>query len=182
MTTRSRAPRRERVFVTTEIALTLTAAGTSTAGQQISNQCTSDLESRTGRNARAVTIGRVWVTGLWFTTAVVTTPVLIGLSLGMGVFTQSTDVADFPNVASHLGDWFVHRTWRLTDRGAATVNPTPLQPEDAPGNSAGFQIDNRSQRKLGRFSNDLFLVIQKDIATEEDIQFHSDVTVMWILD
>ena len=180
MTTRNRAPRRERVFTTTEIALTLAAGNVSGASQQISNQMTSDFESRTGRTARDITVGRVWITGLWFTLATVTTPVLIGLALGMGIFTEGIDAGDFPDLQSHQGDWFVHRTWRLTDRTSATANPTPLDPDDNVGNSASISIDNRSMRKLGRQSDDLFLVITKDVVTEENIQLHCDVTVMWL--
>ncbi len=181
MTTRYRAPRKERVFVTTEIALTLTAASTSTASQQVSNQMTSDLENRLGRTARGVTIARIWVNGIWFTNAIVTTPVVMGLSMGIGIFTQNADAADFPDLAAHQGDWMLHHTWRLTDRGAATTSPTLLFPQDSPGNSSGFGLDNRSMRKLSKVSEDLYIVIQKDIATEENIQLHCDVTCMWLV-
>ena len=176
---RPQVPRMAKVFTTTEVALTLVAANISVSSQQLTNQMTSDYESLTGKAARNVSVGRVWVTGLWFTLAVVSTPVLMGLSMGMGIFTQNTDAGDFPDLATHKGDWFLHRTWRLTDRGSATANPTPLQPEDSPGNSSGFGIDNRTGRKIPRQSDDLFLMIQKDIATEENIQLHCDVTVMW---
>jgi len=181
MTTRTRAPRRERMFTTTEVALTLVAGNAGGASQQATNQMTSDFETRSGRSARGVTIGRIWVHGMWFTLAVVSTPTLMGLSMGMGIFTGGIDVGDFPDLATHTGDWMLHRTWRLTDRASATTFPIPLEPQQGGGNSSQIAIDNRSQRKLGRTSEDLFLVIAKDIATEENIQLHVDVTVMWLL-
>ncbi len=56
-------PRRDRMFITTEVALTLVAADISTNSQQITNQISSDFETRTGRTLRGATVGRTWVTG-----------------------------------------------------------------------------------------------------------------------
>ncbi len=171
------APRRERVIVTTEVALTLVAGNINEASQQVTNQVTNDLEARLGRTARNATVGHVWVNGLWFTQAIVTTGVLIGLNFGMGIFSAGMDAGDFPALQAHVGPWFVHRNWRLIDRVSATAIPTPLDPDEA----AIIDIDNRSMRKLGRVNDEVFVVIQKDVVTEENIQFHSDVTVLWIL-
>ena len=175
------APRMDRVFTTTEVAMTIVAGNISVASQQFSNGMSSSFETRTGRSLRNATVGRVWVNGLWFTLAIVTTPVLMGLSMGMGVFSAGMDLGDFPDLATHRGDWMLHRTWRLTDRNAATANATPLEPQHGSENSASIAIDNKSMRKIRRESDELFIVVQKDIATEENIQCHVDVTVMWLV-
>ena len=174
-----RAPRMEKLFTTTEVALTLVAGNISITSQQSTNQITSDFEARSGRQARGITPIRQWVTGLWFTQAVVTNPVVIGLAIGMGIFSSGIDSQDFPDLATHTGEWFYHRTWRLTDRGITTSQPTLLTPSDNPANGSSFSHDNRTGRKIQRVSQELFLVIQKDVATEENIQFHADITVMW---
>ncbi len=178
---RSRSERRERIFTTTETALTLTAAGTSISGQQISQQTSADFELRTGRTLRNATVARIWINGLWFTVAAVTTPVIIGLVIGMGVFQESLDAGDFPDLSIHKSSWMLHRTWRLTELDSSDTLPRPLFPNAGSGNSCQIVLDNRSMRRIERDGEKLFLVIQKDIATEEAIQFHVDVTVMWLL-
>ncbi len=184
MTMRTRrvsAERMDRLFITTEIALTLAAGNISSASQQITNQIGSDFVTRTGRNLHHATVGRVWINGLWFTLAVVTTPVVIGLSMGLMVVQTSLDAGDFPALAIHQGDWFMHRTWRLTDRFSQTTDPTPLDPSEPGVNSGSIAIDNKSKRKIKNVSETVFLVIQKDVVTEENIQLHVDVTTMWLI-
>ncbi len=160
--------------------MTLVAGNIGAASQQFSNQITADLESRLGRTAQNVTAARVWINGLWFTTAIVSTPVLIGLTLGMGIFTSRIDAGDFPNISTHDGDWMVHRTWRLIDNQSTVITPIQLQPVFGE-NSSQIAIDNRSMRKILRDTDRLFIVIEKDVVTEETIQLHCDVTVMWLL-
>ncbi len=174
-----RVPRLEKVFTTTEVAMTLAAGNTGQNSQQATNQVTADFEAITGRQAFNITPMRQWVTGLWFTLAVVTTPVVIGLTMGMGIFSAQIDVTDFPNLSTHRGDYFLHRTWRLTDRFAQTTDPTPLDPSEPGVNSGSIAIDNKTSRKLRRTDQEIFIVIEKDVVTEENIQLHVDVTVMW---
>ena len=181
MTTRNRAPRRGRVFTTTQVSLTLVAGDISTASQQSTNQMTSDFETRTGRLARGVTVARIWIRAFYFTLAVITAPSLAQYSLGMGIFTQGIDNGDFPDVDGHVGDWMVHDARTLTDLAISTA-PTPLVPNDGSGAGSSVVIDNRSMRKLPRVSDDLFLVLQKASTTEDNIQFRAAVTVMWLVD
>jgi len=174
--------RKDRMFVTTEVALTLVAANQSVASQQLTNQLNSDAESRAGRSSRGMTVARIWVRGFYFTLAVVTTPVVIGVQLGVGIYPSGIDVGDFPNVAAHAGDWMLHDTRRLHDSASLTVAPTLLEPQEVATGGAVLDLDNKSMRKIRKANDELFVVLQKDGVTEENIQFHADFTVMWLLD
>ena len=184
MTMRNRnrisVPKREPVFTTTLISLTLVAANISVASQQANNQVTNDLETRLGRTARGATITRIWVRGVYHTLAVVSALVIGDYQIGMGVFPEGMDAGDFDDLASHEGNWMLHDSRTLADTSSVTTFPILLVPANVESGSA-VNLDNRSQRKLERKGDDLWFVMQKSAATEENIQFRGTVTVLWKL-
>ncbi len=171
---------REPVFTTVGAAFVLVAANAGISSQENAD-LTTELESRLAAASRNVTAVRVWINGLYFTQAAVTTPVVSEYSMGVYVAPSRTDDGDFPNVGNHEGSPMLHEARRLVDL-ASTASITTLHPQSAgDNNGSSVRLTTRAKRKLQRTDDHLFLVLQKSLATEENIQFTCSVTVMWLL-
>jgi len=182
MTMRNRrvvAPRKGRFWTTATTTLTLAAAAVGGASQK-SFIISSVFVTNTGRNVYNVTLSRLFLRGLYHTIAIVTTPVVVGVTLGVGVFAQNIDDIDFPNLASHAGNWMLHDVRQLREREAGNAVPNPMEPT---GTLAGSNVDlvGSSMRKIGNVQDVPFLVLEKDVATEEDILLKVSITALWLL-
>ncbi len=167
------------MFTTTNVAFTLVAGDTGVASQESNISISSDFETKSGRSLRGVTLARLWVRGLYFTQAVVTTPVVSSYFMGVGIFTQGVDDGDFPNLETHDGDWMLHDARVLIDTSVST-DANALNPE-APAAGSNVVIDNRSMRKIMRDTEAVFVVMQKGSVTEDNILWKGEITAMWLL-
>ncbi len=184
MTMRNRAPRalrKDPIFITSRMTFTVPAAGTTVAdgGLFSSIQASTDFETRTGRTLRNATIARIWLHGLYTTSAVVTTPQQSGLFLGAIVLTEKVEDVDFPELQDHAGDWMLHDARNLL-QVATTALQTPLQPQDTPAGSV-VMLDNKSKRLIRRDTDKLFFAVAKDVVLEEPVDFRCEATVMWLV-
>jgi len=111
---------------------------------------------------------------------VVTAPVIGEYLIACGVFTAGLDNGDFPSLGLHNGSPMLHDARRLFEVNDGTPVAQMLQPLGQEGGGM-VRIDTRSKRKLERTDDRLFMVLEKDRNTEEDVLFRSTVTVMWLL-
>ena len=169
---------REHVFTTVGLSFGLVAGQTGVSSQQ-SQDLTDALATKLAITPGKMTAMRAWVNGLYVTSTAVTTPVIGEYTLGIGVFTQEIDNGDFPNLELHDGPWMLHDARRLVDRNAGVLLEG-LEPANTVGGSC-LQLTTRSARKLERVRDRLFMVVQKDRATEETVTLSCSVTVMWLL-
>ncbi len=177
---RPRIERKDSVFTTSSMTFTLPAAATTVAtGGLVSGDDPSDVfEARTGKSLRNATVARIWLRGLWVTIAAVTTPVIGNYFLGAIVLTEKVEDVDFPELATHAGDWMLHDARTLLE--STGTAPVQLRPINGPG-GAMVDLDNRSKRLIRRDTDKLFIAAAKSVATEEDIVFRGQVTVMWLV-
>ena len=168
---------RQPIFTTAGAAFVLTA-GSAAEGSQKSVNLSTTLETRLGTTARNTTAMRVWINGLWTTDQIVTSAVAAEYTIGIGVFTENIDNVDFPDLGTHAGDYMLHDARRLIDQNAAT-GLTLLDPPQVGGSIV--ELTTRSKRKLARTTDKLFMVVQKDRATEEAVTLTCSITVMWLL-
>ncbi len=148
--------RREPVFTTVGLTFALTAAGAGLTSQ-LHQDLSAALETRLAAVPRNYTAMRVWISGLYTTTQIVSTAVLAEYSIGVGVYSQLLSNAEFPDIETHEGSWMLHDARRLIDQNAGTVL-TPLEPT-APAGGSQVQINTRSARKLDKTTERLFMVI-----------------------
>ena len=175
--------RRGRMWTTTTgFDLTMVAGDVGVASQKFNIGISSAFETKTGRSLRGVTISKIFFNGFYHTDVVVTTPILNLFSLAIGIYPEGMDEGDFPDLAAHAGDWLMHDTRILSDRGSATSFPIPLEPNSA-GNEAGFvfRIVNSSMRKVQRDTDKVQVVVQKRTVCEENITLTAAVTALWLM-
>jgi len=179
MTTRTRAPRRGRLWTCDFIELNLAAGSVGNGSQEASFQPATTYRARTGLAGSfgGVTVGRVFMKGWWTQEAVATTPVWGSYTVGMGFFPSRLLDTDFPDLASHDGDYFLHDCRALLE--AEATNDVLFPRVTAAG--SGLDLDNRSMRKAGRQDDQLFVVAQKSVVTEQQVSLRVAVTVLWIL-
>ncbi len=175
-----RGVRKDPIFITSDMVLTLPAAGTSVAdGGLVSNvTCSTDFEIRTGRSLRNATAARIWLRGYWFHTVTVTAPSRFGAFLGAIVLTEKVEDVDFPELKDHAGDWMLHDGRVLQD------SPDTVPQICLPNNTTGgavLDLDNRSKRLVRRDTDKLFIAAAKDTVTEETISVDLRLTVMWLV-
>ena len=174
---RPMTPRRENIFVTSNLLLVLLAADTGSPDQKISTSLDTAIEARLGRNlTKGDTVSRIWVNGYWGTDADVAAPAGATYSFGIGFFPFGTDIGDFPNLSVHDGPWMLHDQRPLSEQaGLGSLTGRPLLPLEL----SSLQLDNRSQRTVKSSDDRLFAVVQKTAATEESVTLQVAVTVMW---
>jgi len=183
MTMRNRRPlrpttsRRENVFVSSPILLTLGNADTGVAGQIRSTTLDTAIEARLGRNlGPGDTISRIWVHGFWGVDSDVAVPVAAFYHLGIGFFPAGIDAGDYPDLAAHEGNYLLHDGRPLVEvqSGGAVVAQALL-----PLTLSSLILDNKSQRTVRRSSDQLHMVVQKSAATEHNVALQIAVTCMW---
>ena len=161
--------RKNRMWTTTRVTLTIAAIGT--AGQQISN-LGATLESTLGRQlARGDTLAHIFVKGIWRTDAAATEEVT-GAQLGIGIYAAAVDAADFPNLATHLGNWQLH------DARVFQIGTTDVA---VPHQLGGVDIESGGQRVVPAPGFTAFLVGQIDNAPSTgNLVFDGSVTCLWL--
>ena len=176
-----RGARKDPVFTTSKMGFSLPAAGITVAtGGLVSSVDPSTLfEARVGRSLRNATVARIWVRGLVFHNVTVTTVTEYGFFVGAIVLTENVEDVDFPEISLHAGDWMLHDARVLRDT-TGTV-PQLQIPSGVYKTGSSFDIDNRSKRLIRRDTDKLFIVVAKDVATEEPILADLRVTVMWLV-
>ncbi len=102
-----------------------------------------------------------------------TSAALGSYTLGIGVYTELTDIDDFPSLCTHEGDWLWYSAAGF--KGAGT-GLTEVTPEIA----RNIDVDARSKRVLQRTSDLLFLVGQLcDISV--DLTILGRLSILWAL-
>jgi len=170
--------RKKRLWTTEPVQLIIgnAAAGQGT-GQLLS--FIGGYKNASGREpGQGLTVSHVFLKGFWRSASTfAATPVVIQTCVGMGIFSANIDAADMPNMARHEGDWFLHDARPLKEPFVA--GDLLFDPHNAPG-GAVLELESRAQRKLLRRDDALFLYIEKDIATEQDVVFDAAVTILWL--
>ncbi len=171
------APRKDRLWTVQRLQLTLTAALVGTADQPNQNLGNA-FESQTGRVLRGATVSTMYLRGIVQESSGVTSPVNLGLSLGAIVANEGLNTTFFPNIALGDGDYFLRDC-----RTVREVSAEPFIVEPSGGASEGglYNLHNRSMRKINRVAETVFLLAQKDVATERDIIFDLCVTTLWLI-
>ena len=173
-----RAPRRDRFWITSNIATTIPAASNGVSGQVISASMNTDFLARTGlASAARHTMGLTIVRGWWTQAVAASSPVWLRFALGIGVYPEAMDAGDFPDVDSHQGDYKLYDSRFLLESTAADDVLFP-RTEDAAG--SGIGIESGSMRKVQRSTDEPTLVIQKSGATEQAIILRIVVTQLWL--
>ncbi len=174
----SRAPRKARMWITSPVTLTLTAASSGTSGIQISSQPTIDFEALMGRNLANVTIGQTFVRG-WYTwdDTAAATPAWVQYVFGCILAPSSIDAIDFTGLFNHTDDYYLHDSRHLLE---AETTPDVLFPRNNPAGS-GLEISSGGQRKVRRRGDSLFVVAGKSATTEQDVTLRLSVTTLFLL-
>ena len=167
---------RDRMWTTTEMDLTLVAATAGVASQTFGS-LEASFTAASGRELRGVTVERTFIRGLGVQAGTATTPSLITWHLGLGVFTKAIDGGDFPNIALHDGDWYVHESYTYFE-AASGVNPTPAGIRNA---GVNVYVDSKGSRKVAKRDDVSFLLLQKADVSEDDLTVHFEVTTLWLL-
>ncbi len=155
--------RRRRIWVTTGGSVALSIAGQ--AGQK-SISLRTDFENKTGVGPMAgCTIARTHVCFLPESGSGDATSGIHRLMMGVGVYTELIDDADFPNVVRYDGDWLAWECAIVKMPGAASTVVLGLGGDNV-------RVDSRAMRKIPRTDGTPFIVFGLDTApTGLTVQF-----------
>ena len=139
-TNRSRmiTPRKRRLWVTAQHAMTLTVTGV--GGQAVSTGITNNFRTVSSREfLQGDTMARTYVRGLALSTAGLANNVLsIPIAMGIGWYADGIDAGDFPRLDQHEGNWALHEVIPLAQNTIAG----PLHGLDR----GFFSFDSEGQR------------------------------------
>ena len=152
MTTRTRTPRRRRMWTADESTITV---GTLGVPGQIFRQIDVNFLTQTGwASMLGCTIARTH-TCVRIDSNTNTGNNLMRAWMGIGIFPSGMDNGDFPDLSIYNGDWFVYECYTFQMPSAAS---TLVLPESA----AVHRSDYRSMRKVARPDERVCLVWQQD--------------------
>ena len=170
--------RKRRLWTTQRQILTNTAASVGVVGQE-SFDLGAAFETASGQQlTQGVTVAHTYIRGILHQDAA-TTAVNLMWALGLGIFTSGIDDADFPDVASHAGDWLLHEAKIIQEPTSGTINPYSVNGSGS-NNGGVVRLESRGQRKILRRDETLWVVIQKDTVTEQDMVSDLVFTVLWL--
>ena len=170
--------RRGRLFTCDHLTLTMLAAASGVASQIISDLGAAFV-TKSGRELNHVTASHFWVKGVYRQLTGVTGAAgsWDAYSLGIVRATVGVDNTDLPDLQAHSGDLVLHDCRVLR---ATRVDNDPMDPvENSHGSS--FELESRGQRKLARVDDTLFLAVQKDGVTAQDVILDVAVSILWLL-
>jgi len=162
--------RRRRVWSTTDGVISLVAIG---IGGQISLDLGANLRTTLGLQSLAgFTIARTHLCAQVSAAANNTAVTQQRIFMGMGIFADMIDNADFPDLETYQGDWFGYECLTFQGPGVASV---PVVPE-----SAGFvRSDYHSMRKI-KSGETAFLVLQ-ETPVADDYEVNVVVSSLWLM-
>ena len=88
------------------------------------------------------------------------------------------DAADFQQLDSHTGDIVLYDCRTLLESEAANDVLFPRTEYKA---GSGVYVESRGQRKIERDGDTIWLVVQKQAVTEQDIILKGSITQLWKL-
>ncbi len=174
---RARTPRKDRLWTDRRVSITLPAASVGTASQD-SVSFGTVFETQSARALRGVTVSTMYVSGLLQNSSGVVTPISTRVHLGVIVAPTLIDNGDFPDLSVGDGDYML-RDGRICREEAA--EPFIVVPNTGDSWGGHYQLHNKSMRQIPKVGYDLFMVAQKDAATETDWIFDLTVTTLWLL-
>ncbi len=167
-----RTPRKGRFWTTSPVTEEIFTAGI--PGQQATNVATTDFQASTGRNLFGVTLAHTWLKGHWLASAAGDNGI-VTVGIGVGVYAEGIDQADFPDLNLHEGDWQLHDVRGLREPITTFTPLVPIQLSSVDINSGG-------QRKIGSPGMSLWVVFQSDqTPSAGSYNFHGALTCLWLL-
>ncbi len=176
-TTRTRVvtPRKQRLWVSSFIQLSLTAAGV--AGQAVSSIMLANFLSISGRTVKkGDTISRLYVAAdVVQTLASANTVFANNITFGIGWAPELTDAADFPDLEFGLGDWQLHKELSFVEPGAAA-------PVLGPGSGGHYEFESKAQRSAPGTAFAPFMVAQARLAPSIGVYtVNLKVRALWLI-
>jgi len=168
--------RRQTLWTCTPLGLTLAAGGAGVASQQ-KQDVASDFTTKTGRNLYNVTLTHAYLQGWWSQTVAATSPIWGNFVIAFLRAPSGMDAGDFGDLSNHVGDIEMYDCRQLLE--AEGTDDVLFPRTDIAG--SGLKIESRGQRKIAREDETMFIVVQKNAVTEQDITFRGAVTCTWLL-
>ena len=166
---RTRAPRRRRIWTSDQSIITVGTAGQ--AGQ-IVRQIDGVFLTSTGlASAFGCTVARTHVCYLIDSSTNTSVSFIKGF-LGIGIFPEGMDNADFPDLASYEGNYYAYECFNFQMPGASSSLVLPAE-------AAFGRLDYRSMRKIARTGERVVLVLQLD--TTEIVRFRLNISILMLL-
>jgi len=168
--------RRTTFWVTQQATLILASGATGQSGQQ-SQDLGGDVRTKAGTTMIGLTLVRTFVTGFWaWDAAAASTPIWASYTLAVLKASQHMDDGDFADIGDHDGDLQLHDVRFLRE---ALVANTTLFPGGEHKAGAGIYAESRSQRKMDRIDDTIWIVVQKSVATEQAVTLRVNVSQLW---
>ncbi len=165
------------VWTCESLVLTLTAAAVGPAVQSVIRLETA-LNAKVDRTSQNYTLLRSYVKGTytWPNTAA-GTPIWVGYTMALVRAIRLMDGGDFGDIAAHNGDILLFDCRPLRE---PSISNDMLVPANAGWNTgSNVDLESKAQRKLARENDSIFLVGQKDQATEQDVLLRVAITLLW---
>ena len=169
-------PRKTRLWVTTNIALSVSAAGI--AGQGIDATMGTDFEAKSGRTmTKGDTLAHTWVKGAWSQSSTGDTTIET-VAFGIMFAPEAMDSIDFPLMIDHSGDLQLHDSRSLRENnGVAADFMRPVQ-------LAIIDIESAGQRSVPFAGVDVGLFVIGGTQTTPsagNFTLEVAVTALWLL-
>ena len=165
-------PRKGRAWVTSNVQLSLVTGLLSVGSPQIS----TDFRAKMGReHLKSDTLAHTWVHGFYFqSTAGNASPEFV--AFGIGWFPTAMNVANFPPVLTHDGDWQLHDARQLLEGQSATDSMLPRE-------QSSFNLESAGQRSCpGARSYDVFVVAESgSTPSAGTFELKLAVTTLWLI-
>ena len=169
--------RRQTVWLHQNVTLVIEDALSGVASQE-STDIGNLFATKFGMSLVGVTLIRSWLRGWWTASVAASTPIWLRYTVALLKAPKGMDDGDFPDIGSHDGDAQLFDDRQLLE---TIVQDDVLFPRTEHLAGAGIYVESRSQRKMARIDDTMWLVGQKSTITENDITLRSTLTTLWKL-
>ena len=183
MTTRKNGPRvltprKKRLWTVQTITMGLVAGNVDVAFQR-SVDVGAVFATQTGLVLRDATVGRVFINGV-YSMIPAASPVVVSLFFGLIVGQDTLVVTDFPDLSLGSGDYFVRDARTALEVDDNIPGDRPLEPQGIHNGGGSIMVDGKSKRTVRRVGEIVFMVAQKNVATEQVINLSAELTILWL--
>ncbi len=170
--------KRATMWINENVTMLLTAASNGQSGQQ-SQDLGVAVRAKVGANLFGMTLVRSFVNGWWrWDNTAASSPLWGFYSFGLLKGSRNMDDGDFADIGDHDGDLQLFEERHLLESAIAL---DVMYPREEHRSGSGFAVDSRSQRRMDRLDDTLWIVAQKSIVTEQIVTLGCNVTTLWKL-